>query len=88
MGKILEVDDCGIPLRCNEFPSSRTRKQMPDSGALPVIFFMLSFYVFAIALLYVLARAWAEAISERPKQETMVTRSQIPNAKSLKLPTQ
>jgi hypothetical protein len=38
---------------------------MLKSEAFPVVFFMLSFYVFAIALLYVLSRAWQKALSTR-----------------------
>lgn len=38
---------------------------MLNSEAFPVVFFMLSFFVFAIALLYVLSRAWQKALSTR-----------------------
>jgi LPS O-antigen subunit length determinant protein (WzzB/FepE family) len=38
---------------------------MPNSQAFPVILFMLSFYTFAIALLYVLARAWHQTATHR-----------------------
>jgi hypothetical protein len=40
---------------------------MPNSEAFPVIFFMLSFYAFAIALLFALAHAWDHALSNRPE---------------------
>lgn len=38
---------------------------MPTSEAFPVVFFMLSFYAFAIALLYALARAWDQTATHR-----------------------
>jgi len=38
---------------------------MPDSEAFPVILFMLSFYAFAIALLFALARAWDQTATHR-----------------------
>jgi len=38
---------------------------MLESEAFPVVFFMLSFFAFAIALLYALARAWEKALSTR-----------------------
>lgn len=38
---------------------------MHESEAFPVIFFMLSFYAFAIALLYALSRAWHKTASHR-----------------------
>jgi len=38
---------------------------MHTSEAFPVILFMLSFYAFAIALLYALARAWHQTASHR-----------------------
>lgn len=38
---------------------------MLQSEAFPVVFFMLSYYAFAIALLYVLARSWQKAVSGR-----------------------
>lgn len=39
---------------------------MFNEKAVPVILFMLSFYAFAIALLYALARAWDQTASHRP----------------------
>ncbi len=39
---------------------------MPGEDASPIIIFLISFYAFAIVLLYVLARAWSQALSTRP----------------------
>lgn len=39
---------------------------MPDEDAASVIFFVASLYAFGIVLLYVLARAWEQALSTRP----------------------
>jgi hypothetical protein len=39
---------------------------MPNEDATPVIFFVVSLYGFGIVLLYVLARAWEQALSTRP----------------------
>lgn len=39
---------------------------MPDEDAASVIFFVGSLYAFGIVLLYVLARAWEQALSTRP----------------------
>lgn len=39
---------------------------MPDEDAASVIFFVSSLYAFGIVLLYVLARAWEQALSTRP----------------------
>jgi hypothetical protein len=41
---------------------------MPDEEAIPVIIFVASLYAFAIVLVYVLARAWEQALSTRPLQ--------------------
>lgn len=41
---------------------------MSQSGAFPVIFFMLSFYAFAVALLYALAHSWDRALSNHPQR--------------------
>lgn len=38
---------------------------MPTEDATPVIFFIVSLYAFAVVLLYVLARAWEQALSTR-----------------------
>jgi len=35
---------------------------MLESDAFPVVFFMLSYYTFAIGLLYILARSWQKAL--------------------------
>ncbi len=48
--------------------SVKMESSMPDEGATPIIIFIVSFYAFAIVLLYVLARAWAQALSTRPDQ--------------------
>ena len=42
---------------------------MLDSEAFPVVFFLLSFYAFAIMLLYALARAWQKALSNQANEE-------------------
>jgi hypothetical protein len=42
---------------------------MIENEAFPVVFFMLSFFVFSIMLLYALARAWQKALSTRPSGE-------------------
>jgi hypothetical protein len=42
---------------------------MSESDAFPVIFFMLSFYGFCVAVLYALAKAWEQALSTRPDQQ-------------------
>lgn len=41
---------------------------MPEN-ATSVVFFVASLYAFAIVLLYVLARAWEQALSTRPATE-------------------
>lgn len=38
---------------------------MPEDDAMPVIIFIASLYAFAIVLLYVLAKAWEQALSTR-----------------------
>jgi hypothetical protein len=38
---------------------------MLNEDAIPIIFFVVSLYAFAIVLLYVLARAWERALSTR-----------------------
>ncbi|MBS0249850.1 MAG: hypothetical protein JSR78_02160 [Proteobacteria bacterium] len=40
---------------------------MPDEDAASVIFFVVSLYAFGIVILYVLARAWEQALSGRPE---------------------
>ncbi|MBS0232471.1 MAG: hypothetical protein JSR99_03185 [Proteobacteria bacterium] len=42
---------------------------MLSEDATPVIFFVASLYFFAIVLLYVLARAWEQALSTRPETD-------------------
>jgi hypothetical protein len=49
---------------------------MPSEDAAPVIFFIVSLYAFAIVLLYVLARAWEQALSTR------TTKSGLPPGRS------
>lgn len=39
---------------------------MPDEDAEAVIFFVASLYAVGIVILYVLARAWEQALSRRP----------------------
>lgn len=41
---------------------------MSQSEAFPVIFFMLSFYAFAIAVLFALAHSWDRALSNHPQR--------------------
>ncbi len=41
---------------------------MTDDDAAPIIFFIASVYAFGIVLLYVLARAWEQALSTRPRR--------------------
>lgn len=48
---------------------------MPDEDAASVIFFVVSLYAFGIVLLYVLARAWEQALSTRPDRKRAVTHS-------------
>lgn len=38
---------------------------MPDEDAASVIFFVVSLYAFGVVLLYILARAWEQALSTR-----------------------
>jgi hypothetical protein len=46
---------------------------MQNSEAVPAIFFILSFYVFAVMLLYALARAWQKALSTRADRDSART---------------
>jgi hypothetical protein len=39
---------------------------MPDSAAFPIIFFLLSYFVFGSIVLYALAKAWEKALSGHP----------------------
>ena len=41
---------------------------MPNDDAAPIIIFIASVYAFGIVLLYVLARAWEQALSTRPRR--------------------
>lgn len=41
---------------------------MPEEEAIPVIIFIASLYGFAIVLVYVLARAWEQALSTKSLQ--------------------
>jgi hypothetical protein len=45
---------------------------MPNDDAAPIIIFIASVYAFGIVLLYVLARAWEQALSTRPRRREAV----------------
>ena len=56
---------------------------MFESEAFSVVFFMVSFYAFAITLLYALARAWQKALSVQTDGDcdsaSLLDRSNYPN---------
>jgi hypothetical protein len=49
---------------------------MLQSEAFPVVFFMISYWVFAVLLLYALARAWQKALS------VSAERNEVPASRS------
>ena len=55
---------------------------MPNDDAAPIIIFIASVYAFGIILLYVLARAWEQALSTRPR------RGEAAGPEKISLPTQ